>query len=158
MSKRSSPPVGRGQDPDRTDELPALDVKSYEASREAEADDTVRAEAVRIEPVSLGGDLRAISENIRTLEASLKTRAEQIARLEADLEESNRELSTLERRNRELEDTRRRLENEHDAARERVTCDYQYAAPESLRRRTSNAIPSTISSSAASQPTSGTPG
>src|ERR1700740_1381935 len=70
MSKRSSPPVDRGPDPERTDELPALDIKAVEGRRADVVD-----EPVRTEPASLGGDLRTITENIRSLEANLKTRA-----------------------------------------------------------------------------------
>jgi len=88
MGTRSHPPAGRGHDSDRTDELPALDAKSFEGERASEPEVYERAE-----PVRLGGDLRAITDNIRSLETSLKARAEQIARLEHQLADTARELS-----------------------------------------------------------------
>jgi len=130
VSSPGSPPGG--VDPEQTDQLPALDIKAFEAERGidpedslgstdtwhvqmpgiAAADRAVVEHALTGSPADAAEESGSVFETIRTLEATLRAKSEHMANLEESLARSERERATAERRLRERDQAVTRLDSE----------------------------------------------
>jgi chromosome segregation ATPase len=121
-----------GLDPDQTDQLPALDVKAFEAERGIDPDDPLSstdtwhvqvpdvaaADRAAVEhalagsPTDAADESGGVFETIRTLEATLRAKSGHMANLEESLARAERERAVAERRLRERDQAVTRLESE----------------------------------------------